>query len=128
MSEDRDLNVTMIEMQEEFVQHMERGGRKIALLAAIAALSGAYFAVNYFLQLAILPYVLGIRTQTVNLVDPGLVAVGVASLAVSLLWSYAGLRDLFFARRMAKQVREIRRLQSQVASKYGLPKPGGGEP
>ncbi len=120
MSEDRDPNVSMIEMQEEFIRHMEKGGRKVTLLAAIATVAGAYFAVNYFLQLVVFPYWLGITTQTVNLVDPGLVAAGAVSLAVSLMWLYAGLRDLAFGRRMARQIREIRGLQSQAAMKYGL--------
>jgi hypothetical protein len=120
MSEAKDPNVSMIELQEEFIQHMERGGRKITLLAVIATIAGAYFAINYFLQLVVFPYALGITSQTVNLVDPSLVVVGALSFAISLLWFYAGLRDLVFGRKMAKQIREIRELQSQAAKKYGL--------
>ena len=126
MSEDRDPGVSIIELQEDFIEHMERGRRKITLLAAIATVAGAYFAVNYFFQVVVLPYALGITTQTVNLVDPGLVAVGVASLAVSLLWFCAGLRDLTFGRRMAKQINEIRSLQAQAAARYGLGPAGAG--
>jgi len=74
----------------------------------------------YFLQLVIFPYVLGITSQTVNLVDPGLMGLEVVSLAIALLWLYAGLRDLVFQGRMAKQIKEIRSLQAQVARKYGL--------
>jgi len=122
MSEDKDPSVSIIELQEEFVQHVERGGRKITLLALIAVISGAYFALNYFLQLVVLPYGLGIKSQTVNLVDPALVAVGTVSLVISLLWLYAGLRDLMFGRRLEKRIRELRKLQAQVAQKYGLGK------
>ncbi|HKT21248.1 MAG TPA: hypothetical protein VJR06_01305 [Nitrososphaerales archaeon] len=120
MAEEEDPGVSMIELQEEFMQHMERGGRKITLLAVIATLAGAYFAVSYFLQLVIFPYVLGITTQTVNLVDPGLMAVGALSLVVSLLWFYAGFRDLLFGRKMGKRIREIRKLQALAAERYGL--------
>ncbi len=120
MPEDKDPNVSMIELQEQFIQHMERGGRKIRTLALIATVAGAYFAVNYFLQLVVLPYGLGITTQTVDLVDPGLVALGALSLAVSLLWLYAGVRDLMFGRRLARQIREIRDLQAHAAKEYGL--------
>jgi len=120
MSEDKDPSVSIIELQEEFVQHMERGGRKIILLALIAVVSGAYFALNYFLQLVVLPYGLGIKSQTVNLVDPALVAVGSVSLVISLLWLYAGLRDLVFGRRLERRIKELRELQAQVAQKYGL--------
>jgi hypothetical protein len=127
MPEDKDPNVSMIEMQEEFIQHMERGGRKMRLLAIIATLAGAYFALNYFLQLVVFPYVLGITSQTVNLEDPSLMAVGAVSLVISLLWCFAGLRDLSFERKMANQIREIRDLQSQAAKKYGLG-PEGAKP
>lgn len=120
MSEDKDPSVSMIELQEEFIQHMERGGRKITVLAVIATVAGAYFAVNYLLQLVVLPYGLGITTQTVNLVDPGLMAAGAVSLVVSLLWLYAGVRDLAFGRRMSERIKEVRELQSQAAAKYGL--------
>ena len=120
MTEESDTGVSSIELQEEFIQHMEAGGRKIRLLAVIATLSGAYFAVNYFLQLVVFPFGLGITTQSVNLLDPGLMAVGALSLAISLLWLFAGLRDLRFERRVAKQVREIRELQSRTAKRYGI--------
>ena len=123
MAAEEDPNVSMIELQEEFIQHIERGGRKIRGLAIIATLAGAYFAIGYFAQLVILPYGLGIRSQIVDLVDPNLVAVGVASLAISILWVYAGARDLLFERRLAKQIREIRGAQSRVAREYGLEAP-----
>ena len=120
MSEEKDPSVSIIELQDEFIQHVERGGRKIRLLALIAIFAGGYFALNYFIQLVVLPYGLGITSETVNLVDPTLVATGAISLVISLLWFYAGLRDLVFERRLAKRIREVRELQSQVAKKYGL--------
>lgn len=122
MAEEKDPGVSMIELQEEFIQHMERGGRKIRGLAIIATLAGAYFAASYFVQLVVLPYGLGITSQTVDLVDPSLVAAGVVSLAISLLWVYAGVRDLLFERRLTKQIKEIKDLQSQLAKEYGLEK------
>ena len=118
MDGEEEAGVSMIELQEEFIQHMERGGKKVTLLAIIATLAGAYFAVSYFLQLVILPYALGITSQTVDLVDPGLMAVGALSLVISLLWFYAGVRDLLFGRKVAKQIREIRELQARAAEKY----------
>lgn len=120
MSEDKDPNVSVIELQEQFIQHVERGGRKIIVLALIATLAGAYFAANYFLQLVVLPYGLGITSPPVNLVDPGVVAVGAVSFVIALAWTVAGVRDLVFARKLARQVREIRGLQERLAEKYGL--------
>jgi len=122
MSEDKDPSVSIIELQEEFIQHIERGGRKIRLLALIAIIAGAYFALNYFIQLVVLPYGLGITSETVNLVDPSLVAIGAISLVISLMWLYAGLRDLAFERRIARRIKEVRELQAQVAQKYSLGK------
>jgi hypothetical protein len=120
MSEDRDPAVETIELQDDFIRHMEKGGRRIRILSIMAILVGAYFAANYFLQLVVIPYGFGIKTQTVNLVDPSLVAAGLVSLAVSLLWLYTGLRDLAFERGMAKKIRDVRDLQAQIAKQYGL--------
>ncbi len=120
MSEDKDPGVAMIELQEEFIQHMERGGKKIRLLALVAVVAGAYFAVTYFVQLVVLPYALGITSQTVDLVDPGLVALGIVGLAVSLLWCYAGARNILFERRLAERIKEVRSLQAETAKRYGL--------
>ena len=120
MPEDDDPGVSTIEMHEEFIQHMESGGRKITLLAVVATVAGAYFAANYFVQLVVFPYVFGITSQTVNLVDPGLVAIGALSLAVSLLWLYAGIRDIMFGMKISKQIREIRTMQARAAKKYRL--------
>jgi hypothetical protein len=120
MPEDKDPGVSMIELQEEFIRHMERGGKKIRMLALVATVTGAYFAVSYFVQLVVVPYGLGVTSQTVDLVAPGLVAVGILSLAVSILWCYAGARNLLFERRLAERIREVRKLQSETAKKYGL--------
>ena len=120
MSEDKDLGVSMIELHEEFIQHIESGGRKIKILALVATLAGGFFATSYFLQLVVVPYGMGIKSQTVNLVDPGLMALEAVGLAVALLWFFAGIRDLLFQGRLEKRVKEIRSLQAQVAVKYGL--------
>jgi hypothetical protein len=120
MAEESDPGVSTIELQEEFIQHMERGGRKVRLLAAVATVSGAYFAITYFLQLVVFPYVLGDRVQVVNLVDPGLMVAEAVSLAIALLWTYAGVRDLLFSSRMGRRIREIRDAQSKTAKDYGL--------
>ncbi|MDG6909063.1 MAG: hypothetical protein JRN16_09435 [Nitrososphaerota archaeon] len=120
MPEEKDAGVSIIELQEEFIQHMERGGKKIRLLSLVATIVGAYFAVSYFVQLVVLPYGLGITSQTVDLVNPGLVGLGILSLAISLLWCYAGVRNLLFERKLAERIREVRELQAESAKKYGL--------
>jgi hypothetical protein len=119
MSEDKDPNVSAIELQEEFIQHMERGGRKIRTLALLAVIAGGFFSISYFTQLVVLP-LMGVTSQTVNLVDPGLMALEAVSLVLALAWCYTGLRDLAFQSRLAKQIREIRTLQAETAARYGL--------
>ena len=86
----------------------------------IATFAGGYFALAYFLQLVVLPYALGITSQTVNLVDPSLMAAEAVSFTIALLWFFAGLRDLVFARKLSSRVKEIRALQAELAKKYGL--------
>jgi hypothetical protein len=120
MSTDKDPNVSAIELQEEFIQHMESGGHKIRTLALLTVLAGGFFSISYFAQLIVLPFALGVTSQTVNLVDPGLMALEAASLVLALAWCYTGLRDLSFQRRLAKQIREIRNIQAETAAKYGL--------
>lgn len=120
MSEDKDPYVSGIEIHEEFMQHIERGGGIIKTLAVITILVSGALAVSYVSQLVILPFALGITSQTVNLVDPSLMATEVALLTLTLIWFYVGLRDYRFVRKMARQVREIRVLEAQAAKKYGL--------
>lgn len=120
MAKETDPNVSIIELQEEFLEHYERGGKKIRFLALIAILAGGYFAFTYFLQLVVLPFMLGITSQTVNLVDPSLMAFEAAGFIIALLWFLAGLRDLIFANRISRRISEIRTRQAEIAKEYGL--------
>ena len=120
MSEDRDPYVSGIELHEEFIQRIERGGKMIRALSLATILVAGVLAVSYFSQLVILPFVLGVRSQTVDLVDPPLMALEAVILCLTLAWLYVGLRNYFFADRLERQVREIRAIQAQVASRHSL--------
>jgi len=120
MSEDKNPNVSTIELHEEFIQHIENGGGLIRTLSAVTVVVAALLAISYLSQLVLLPYVYGVKSQTVNLVDPALQATELLLTVLTLVWLYVGLRDYFFARRLAKQVKEIRAMEAEVAKKYGL--------
>jgi len=60
------------------------------------------------------PVLLGVRTQTVDLVDPTLMAFEAGLLALTLAWLYVGVRDYRFTTKLAKQINEIRELQDQM--------------
>ncbi|MDA4127479.1 MAG: hypothetical protein OK452_09830 [Thaumarchaeota archaeon] len=119
MSEDKNPNVSTIELHEEFIQHIENGGGLVRTLSVVTVVVAALLATSYLSQL-VLPYVYGVKSQTVNLVDPALQATELLLTALTLVWLYVGLRDYFFARRLAKQVKEIRAMEAEVAKKYGL--------
>jgi len=121
VSEDsRDPYVSGIELHEEFIQRIERGGRMIRTLALATVFVAGVLTVSYFSQLVILPFALGVKSQTVNLVDPTLMVIEMVLLAFTLAWLYVGLKNYLFANRLERQVREIRAMQMQVANKHGL--------
>ncbi len=120
MAEDKDPFVSGIEAHEEFLQHIERGEKVIKTLALMTIFVAAFLSASYVSQLVLLPFVLGVKTQTVDLVDPGLMATEVVVLALTLAWLYVGVRDYLFVRRLARQVKEIRSAEANVAKKYGL--------
>lgn len=119
MSEDKDPMVSALELHEEFLQHLERGGGKIKDLSLFTIGITTLLAVAYVSQLA-LSFVPGAATQTVNMADPTLEVVELVLLALALLWLYIGLRDYRFTRRLVPQIKEIRAAEAELMKKYGL--------
>jgi hypothetical protein len=115
-----DPYVSALELHEQFVQRVEREGRMMRIISMVTIVVSGVLALSYVSQLVVVPFVLGIKTQTVDLVDPALMAAEVLVAALALVWFYVGLRGYLFARRMSAQVKEIRRMQAGVAEKYGL--------
>jgi len=105
--------VSMIETHEEFIQHIESGSSMMRTLSVITIAVSAVLSLSYISQL-LLPYVTGITTQSVNLIDPTLQATEIALLILVMLWLYVGLRDFLFTSRMNKAVREIRALEKDI--------------
>lgn len=110
MSDDRDPGVMAIEIHEEFIQHIERGGTIIKVLSLVTIVVALLLVGSYIYEL-LLPYVTDITSVTVNLVDPTLQATELGVLILALIWLYVGLRDFLFTRKMDKAIREIRALE-----------------
>jgi hypothetical protein len=117
VSEDRHPGVMAHEAQEAFMQHLERGSSRIKLLSIITIIITIFLAAAYVSQLVLLPYVFHIRTQTVNLLDPGLVISELVLLTIVLIWLSVAVRELIFVTRLSNQIREIRSLQAQIEKK-----------
>ena len=120
MDEERDQRVEEIELHEEFLQHVERGGGKIMALSLVTVAVAALLAASYVSQLVVLPFMMGVTAQTVDLTDPALMASEAALLILTLVWAYIGARDYAFSRRVVRQVKEIREAQAEAAGKHGL--------
>jgi hypothetical protein len=113
MSDDRDPKVMAIEMHEEFIQHIERGGSKIKTLSWTTVIVALILVGSYIYQLA-LPYATGTTSVTVNLADPTLQATELGVMVLGLVWLYVGVRDLLFTSKMDRAIREVRALEKDI--------------
>jgi len=114
MPEDTHPGVMAINAHEDFLEHVERGSSKIRFLSRVTVLVASLLTISYLLQLVVFPFLLGVRSQTVDLVDPTLMAFEAVLLALTLAWLYVGVRDYRFTTKLAKQIKEIRELQDQM--------------
>ncbi len=108
-----------IEAHEEFVQHIERGSAKIRALSLTTIVVAVLLIISYAYQI-VLPLTTGTTTVQVNLTDPSLVATEVVLLVLSLVWLYVALKDYTFTQRLSRQIKEARRLESELMRKHGL--------
>jgi type III secretory pathway component EscU len=105
--------VMAIEAHEEFVQHIEAGETRMRVLSVISVIVAGFLIASYFSQL-LLPYVSNTTVVSVNLRDPVLILTEVVVLIVAAAWMYVGITDYLFARRLGKQVREIRAAEREL--------------
>jgi len=123
LTEERHPGVMAIETYEEFLQRVEAAGSKIRVLSGVTIFVALLLAATYVSQLLVVPFLLGVTTQTVNLVDPTLIAFESGLLILVLIWLYVGVRGYWFMTKLARQIREIRSVQSELAKRIG----GSGE-
>ena len=114
--------VMIIEAHEELIQHIENGQIRIRTLSIITIVVALLLAASYFSQILV-PFTGGQRYQTVDLLDPSLIAVEVVFLILSAAWLYVGVLNYLFASRLGRQVKEIREAERELERKILGPVP-----
>jgi hypothetical protein len=113
-NEDKSIGVMVIDAHEELIQHLESGQAKIRLLSGVTVIVAFLLVGAYFSQI-VLPFVSGAsRYQTVDLLDPTLIAVQVVLMILAAAWLYVGLVNYLFSARLNKQIREIRSYEREL--------------
>ena len=113
MSEEASSARSVLEIHEEFLQHVETGSTKIKTLSVITIAVSALLAVLYVYEIAS-PFLSGETVVTVNLRDPGLVALELLLTVLALVWLYVGVRDYRYVARLARSIRQARALERTI--------------
>jgi hypothetical protein len=113
MSEEESSARSVLEIHEEFLQRVETGSTKIKTLSVITIAVSALLAVLYVYEIAS-PFLSGVTVVTVNLRDPGLVALELLLTVLALVWLYVGVRDYRYVARLARSIRQARALESAI--------------
>jgi len=111
------LDVKVIEIHEDFMEHIEAGQSKIKILSVIAIVVSFLLIASYFSQLVI-PFTSGTRFVQVDLLDPWLRTTQVFLIILTGVWLYNGVADLLFARGLGKSIKEVRRMEKELEAKY----------
>ncbi len=112
--------VVILDAHEEFVQHIESGQARIRTLSVITVLVAFILIASYASQLLI-PFTGGSRYQTVDLLNPALIALQVVLVILTGAWLYVGVVNYLFASRLGKQIREARAKEKEIEGRLGGP-------
>ena len=107
------LSHQSLEVHEEFIQHVERGQRKLRNLSIITLVVAVLLGAAYSSQI-LEPFVTGQKVVQVNLADPTLVAVELLVLILTLAWIYVGAVNYLFYTRLGKSIKEIRAKEDEL--------------
>ena len=113
MADEEPTANSVLEIHEEFLQHVEAGSAKIKTLSAVTIFVSALLAVSYLIEIAS-PYLFGLTSTTVNLRDPILVGFEVILTILALIWLYIGVSDFRFVARLSKSIRQARALEKEI--------------
>lgn len=94
--------VGILDAHEEFVQHIESGQARTRSLSVITIVVAFVLIASYASQLLI-PFTGGSRYQTVDLLNPTLIALQVVLVVLTAAWLYVGVVNYLFATRMGKK-------------------------
>jgi hypothetical protein len=118
VSDEKSPSVMAIEAHEELIQRIESGQTRIRALSIVTVVVAFLLAASYFSQI-VLAFVGGQSVQTVDLLNPGLIALEVALLVLSAAWLYVGVVNYLFASRLGRQVTEIRAAERELEGRMG---------
>ncbi len=108
--------VGILDAHEEFVQRFESGQARIRTLSVITIVVAFILIASYASQLLI-PFTGGSRYQTVDLLNPTLIALQVVLVILTAAWLYVGVVNYLFATRTGKKIRELRALERDIEKK-----------
>lgn len=95
------------ELREEVLQRVEAVGTRIKRLASVTVIVAFLLAMSYIVEM-VYPYATGSTSATVNLRDPGLVALEALLTVLALAWLYVGVSDYRFVSKLGKSIRVAR--------------------
>ena len=113
MSDKGEQRVASIEVQEDFLQHVEVGQRKLRNLSIITLAIAVLLGASYFTQI-LDPFVTGQSVVQVNLRDPTLLVLEVLILGLTLVWIYVGALNYLYYTRLAKSIKLIRAKEDEL--------------
>jgi hypothetical protein len=105
-----------VEAHDDFIEHIELGNRRVRILAVFGG-TAAFLLLVGLLSQVILPYASGTGTVTVNLVDPGLVALELVLAAMAAAWFIWNITEYRFTSRMNREIRRARELEKKMGEK-----------
>jgi len=102
-----------IDADEDFLDHVERGQRKLKNLSLTTLVVAVLLGAAYFSQI-LTPFLTGQKVVEVNLTDPSLLVVEVLILGLTLAWMYVAALNYLFYNRLGRQVKEIRAKEAEL--------------
>ncbi len=123
MMTEKNPEKSILEIHEEFLQHVEAGSSKIRVLSVITIIVASLLALSYVYQVGS-AYLTATYTVTVNLRDPLLVAFELVLTVLAFLWLYVGVRDYRFVSGLAKSIGRARALEREIEREISGSTPG----
>ena len=113
MKEEEVSPQTVLDLREEVLQRVEAVGKRIKRLASVTVFVAFLLALSYVIEM-VYPYVTGSTSETVNLRDPGLVAIEAFLTLLAAVWIYVGTSDYMFVSRLGKSIQVARAREREL--------------
>lgn len=113
MKEEEVSPQTVLDLREEVLQRVEAVGTRIRRLASVTVIVASLLALSYIIEM-VYPYATGSTSETVNLRDPGLMAVEAFLTVLAVVWIYVGVSDYRFVSRLNKSIQVAREREREV--------------